>query len=909
MGIRLEYQPSPGAFGIAAYKAGRGRARERYQNAMQRRQEQTLGFQRQLGLEGIRQAGRLEYQRRDLADRAGYRGFLAQRDTERHRLAREGDTNELLVDRYESLKGQLDEILKEGGGHIPNTPEGRAFWNNVKKYQEDEEKALATGDWDSIQVRREAIPKMLKLIQAFNRDKHLVKPQDRPNQEFERDGWVWRNTPDGPMRVRPINEQDEIGKGIIPWTPVPGGPTYHMQPRYDRKGNRIPGYDPVDAGGTQEYEKAAKAYDDQVWKIAISLLGNSPTTEEYAKAFSDAEEILKLRGIEKPTPAAGQGAPGASQPDWRGSAIPGPTGPGVPTEGAPGTGNFGGRGLGAPAGPDSPLPQPPAAGGGGPQQPVAQSDAKAQWDDYYRREEAQYKGPGMRTSLNVIPPDVPRPEGYVKPPTERQAKWDEGIAAAVDRATRRRRGETVDPDVDSGIDPGHAGPRERRIASSIAADEAIAAAIDRAHRRRNGETVDPDVDSGIDPGHSGPREKRVADSIAFDESVAAAADRARSSGSGQPAEGGEEGGGGHYPADAEGLSEWARGRAAQAGQPGPGAPAALPNPAAPQPVTPGPQPQAPPALREPTPYERHREARTERREATLRFLAKKKEGPVQITGRPIAPPKGKAAENFTKKGHEYVPVLNSKGKKTGRNAWRPKPPEQTITRRNGKTVTGRVYREGDSYTIVKPNGKTVTLDAKQVQSIGSDQPAAAAGATGDFFGAAPAREFPAEVDAAGPGASAATQGQPEDWVGAGAAAEPSAAQNMTAPQQTVEPAQPEEPTTQQATGGISPATDGQSAMKSFNDPMRVKEDPHHAWITGKIKTDEQFQAADGRLYSIDATGRMSAIPTWKLPNAASTPTAAAPQPQPQQSAQTKRRISPDGKWEWNGTKWVPTGGS
>ena len=65
---------------------------------------------------------------------------------------------------------------------------------------------------------------------------------------------------------------------------------------------------------------------------------------------------------------------------------------------------------------------------------------------------------------------------------------------------RRRRGETVEPDVDSGIDTGFYGPREKRIADQIANDEAIAVAVDTARARKGGQ---PQQQPTVAPGYEG----------------------------------------------------------------------------------------------------------------------------------------------------------------------------------------------------------------------------------------------------------------------------------------------------------------------------------------------------------------------------------------------------------------------
>jgi len=161
---------------------------------------------------------------------------------------------------------------------------------------------------------------------------------------------------------------------------------------------------------------------------------------------------------------------------------------------------------------------------------------------------------------------------------------------------------------------------------------------------------------------------------------------------------------------------------------------AAPQPAAPQPAAPktaippaaAPAPQLAPATTPLTPNQQAGAVRDARAEANKVGRSGLKPSfdvlatyttpiPPMITGLPEEPPTGNSAfDTLVKKGYEYVPLHNDKGVPNGRYAWKQPPPEQRITLHDGSEITGRVYRHGNGYEVMTPNG-SVQVPVGQVR--------------------------------------------------------------------------------------------------------------------------------------------------------------------------------------------------
>lgn len=369
MAIRLEYSPV-GAGGLAGYATGRGRARERYlqyimaqqreaRNRLARRQDQALQFRRQAALERMRQGARSEENRL-------YRQHQMDLERERTRRYETRETNELYEDEYRRLKNHLDELIAQARGGGRNLEEGGAWWKSVDDYLRNEKVVDESGAFDPIETYRTAIPKLQKIINSF-KSEYIIPQHQRPDQEYEKNGWIWRNTEDGPVRVRPLDPDAAFGQSVQQRT-LPNGQTVLVQPEIDRYGNPTGRYEPWDGGDT------ANEYNRQLYEDALKILADQPEIEpgstKTEMTFEDALEEARRR-----REAAGLYPPG--QPSGAGAGAPG--GYYTGDAGIPPAPRFGPGGMGMVLPQDSrggaPIPQQPQPT---PTQPATPSPATGQ---------------------------------------------------------------------------------------------------------------------------------------------------------------------------------------------------------------------------------------------------------------------------------------------------------------------------------------------------------------------------------------------------------------------------------------------------------------------------------------------------------------------------------------------------
>lgn len=202
MPIVLEHQPAGATVGMAAYAAGKGQAREREKKQLLElyKNQQRMQFQAGLQERSFGYAKTLQEEREKAANLRAkdQRTWQEGQAKEGRKFRLDLDKNRWMADRYDLLTGQLDEFIKEGGGHIPNTPEGQAFWDEVKKYKEYLAKAQAAKGWDPANIHKTSIPLLAGLLGKADRGKHIMPRHERPNATTTTpDGRVLRNMPDG----------------------------------------------------------------------------------------------------------------------------------------------------------------------------------------------------------------------------------------------------------------------------------------------------------------------------------------------------------------------------------------------------------------------------------------------------------------------------------------------------------------------------------------------------------------------------------------------------------------------------------------------------------------------------------------------------------------------------------------
>jgi hypothetical protein len=290
MPIRFENQPV-GAGGLAAYAVGSGKVRER---ALER----TMTIYRDVWARRARREEQIQQQRwmdrRDQARDAQQYSL----EVSRNRFALERDkARDQQAMEMQQFRGQqeTDQKLMEEWleGRWQLSPEAEEDLREAQKaqYQAGDPKNGMREGQDTL------VPDPSSVISRVLRSGHKM-----PTEEYENNGWVMRNTKDGPVRVRPLDEQAEIARTIIPYTPTPGGPTQYLQPKVDRYGNRIPGYETIDFGDTpvkkqQEAQKQQQAqynWEAKIWEtkrkgILGELKEYSPETAEYKTARAAAE--------------------------------------------------------------------------------------------------------------------------------------------------------------------------------------------------------------------------------------------------------------------------------------------------------------------------------------------------------------------------------------------------------------------------------------------------------------------------------------------------------------------------------------------------------------------------------------------------------------------------------------------
>jgi len=210
-------------------------------------------------------------------------------------------------------------------------------------------------------------------------------------------------------------------------------------------------------------------------------------------------------------------------------------------------------------------------------------------------------------------------------------------------------------------------------------------------------------------------------------------------------------------------------------------------------------------------------------------------------------PKGKAADQLYAKGYDYVPLLDSQGEETGQFSWRPPEglqPHEIVP--YGKYQTGKITAEQfEEQAAAKP----FTFTGPTTSVVGQE-------GNGHDYGLRP---------------DGTPKGQgflgPLQIPGGKVASEYSVGVNIDGREMDI-------PT-------LVPTLTKDELALMVNDIIPNKKMPPESII--KKAVDHAMQR------------RKQGQPVFRE---------ATNQP----GKQANRRISPDGKWEWNGTKWVPIGG-
>ena len=212
MAIRVEHQPSPAVVGMAAYYAGyAGRKKREQEQAQQnrmtlyrdqqqtqaRREGQAMDFL--YGQELNRQrnaaaAGRFQQQHEwDVAEDKQQHTW----DVEEAKEKRTAEDEDFLAKQYGGLSGQLDEIVKEGGGHVPpGNAEAAKFWDDVAAFQRDAGKMKESDRFTRTEKYKALLPRLQELLSRAKPD-YVVNWSDRPGSRRTTDsGEIWERSRD-----------------------------------------------------------------------------------------------------------------------------------------------------------------------------------------------------------------------------------------------------------------------------------------------------------------------------------------------------------------------------------------------------------------------------------------------------------------------------------------------------------------------------------------------------------------------------------------------------------------------------------------------------------------------------------------------------------------------------------------
>ncbi len=330
MGIRIEHQPSGAAVGMAAFAAGQGKARDRQKRyamgmweaerrRQTRREEMGAGFRYRAMLEGARQQG--AQNRFDIREEAMDRRFNAQQDATQGRFEAGQAANQqrgdqrFASDLYKQQKSQFDEILSAGGGVVPQTPEGKAFWNKVKKLQEDEQKAMASGNISDSERIGEMNSRMAAILGEYNPNKHIVPRNEREGNTFTDDsGAIFRRTPDGGQEFQGFAKEDPMSMDDIQqgksknWRLTPHGTL--QQRKWGRHGEAWEDVNQPEAAPSYSdrlgdaVTQNKQAYNDALYRDGV-VDEQTATPKQLDKARKEANRLAPIPTEETPGDSAG----------------------------------------------------------------------------------------------------------------------------------------------------------------------------------------------------------------------------------------------------------------------------------------------------------------------------------------------------------------------------------------------------------------------------------------------------------------------------------------------------------------------------------------------------------------------------------------------------------------------------
>ncbi len=207
MGIRVEHQPSAFAVGMAAYLAGRGKAKQRQQKQAldlhrdnQRMQMQREGMAYRGYLEGQRQNAmntRAEGQREFYAGEAEKnRAFDREQMEGRAQAARRSDDLDYAKTQYEDAMARLDEIREDTGGVFAGDAQARydALQQGMNAVDADQD---GEGRTDPLEALTAKTKKIQGFVGGYDRNRHRVAPEDRPGGKWDDGTWKYRREEDG----------------------------------------------------------------------------------------------------------------------------------------------------------------------------------------------------------------------------------------------------------------------------------------------------------------------------------------------------------------------------------------------------------------------------------------------------------------------------------------------------------------------------------------------------------------------------------------------------------------------------------------------------------------------------------------------------------------------------------------
>jgi hypothetical protein len=211
MAIRVQHSGSPGAVGMAAYMAGRGRAREREKKHLldiaqqqtqvrerRREQDREMGYrtwlegQRQMAI-GARQKEERQFLIENREDQQLHQMGLAEG---RERAATTQNTLDYAQDQFETTRRQIDAIRQQSGGFLQGDMQERwdALQHGLSQIDRDQQDRRQL---DPLQAYTLKTQKMQEFLAGFDAARDIVPPRDRPNGRWDDGTWRYERGPDG----------------------------------------------------------------------------------------------------------------------------------------------------------------------------------------------------------------------------------------------------------------------------------------------------------------------------------------------------------------------------------------------------------------------------------------------------------------------------------------------------------------------------------------------------------------------------------------------------------------------------------------------------------------------------------------------------------------------------------------